>query len=496
MNTEPLRENHRVEFKRELTPELDLEKEVVAFLNSHEGGFIYIGIDKTGRRVGVVDVDGDMLKIKDRIKNNISPSAMGLFDVLEVEGPPGVLCIKVIVASGSEKPYAKKKYGLSEKGCFVRLGSAAEPMPTAMIERLFATRTRNSIGKIKAHRQALSFEQLRIYFEEKRKPLGRQFKTNLELTTEDGALNYAAYLLADENGMSIKVAKYRGKDRVHLIESNEYGYCSLIKAAKNVLDKLDLENKTAATITAKERRDVRLWSPIAVREAVINAIVHNDYTREVPPKFEIFADRLEITSACALPDGLTQAEFFEGYSIPRNKELMRVFKDLEMVEHLGSGLPRITEFFGPQCFHFTENFLRLSFPASRPVYEQEEAPVPQRVADPVTTQVTPQVEQLLRAMSGEQATDPMTPPVTGQVTGQVAGQVAGQVIRYPGLIGQAAWSRNALMEKLGLKGRDNFEKRYLAPALEAKLTERTLPDKPNSRLQQYRLTDKGRSLLK
>ncbi|PUE62535.1 hypothetical protein B9Z45_04250 [Limnohabitans sp. 2KL-17] len=55
MSTEPLRENHRVELKRELTPELDLEKEVVAFFNSHEGGFIYIGIDKTGQRVGVTE---------------------------------------------------------------------------------------------------------------------------------------------------------------------------------------------------------------------------------------------------------------------------------------------------------------------------------------------------------------------------------------------------------------------------------------------------------
>ena len=321
-------ETHRVEFKRELTPELDLEKEVIALLNSPEGGFVYLGIAKNGQRLGVADLDGDMLKVKDRIKHNISPSAMGLFDLVEEETPPGVHCIKIIVASGSEKPYAKRKFGLSEKGCFIRIGTAAEPMPVAMIDKLFASRTRNSIGKIKAYRQALSFEQLRIYYEEKRKPLGKQFKTNLELTTEDGALNYAAYLLADENGMSVKVAKYRGKDRVHLIEINEYGYCSLIKATKAVLDKLDLENKTASTITAKERIDVRLWNPVALREAVINAIVHNDYTREVPPKFEIFADRIEITSACALPEGLTQAEFFEGYSIPRNKELMRVFKDL------------------------------------------------------------------------------------------------------------------------------------------------------------------------
>jgi len=466
MSTEPLRENHRIELKVELTPELDLEKEVVAFLNSHEGGFIYIGVDKNGQRVGVADVDGDMLKVKDRIKNNISPSVMGLFDVLEEEDPQGVFCIKVIVASGSEKPYAKKKYGLSEKGCFVRVGSAVEPMPTAMIERLFANRTRNSIGKIKAHRQSLSFEQLRIYYEEKRKPLGRQFKTNLELTTENGALNYAAYLLADENGMSIKVAKYQGKNRVHLIESNEHGYCSLIKAAKAVLDKLELENKTASTITSKERIDVRLWNPVALREAVINAIVHNDYSREAPPKFEIFADRIEITSACALPEGLTPSEFFEGYSIPRNKELMRIFKDLEMVEHLGSGLPRITEFYGPECFHFTENFLRITFAASRPVHEME-----------AVEQVIPQVEA----------------PVEAPVEASVALTETDKKI-LAALV-KKTLGRSLLLSALDYNQPTGNYKASMVKLLQAGLIEYTIPGKPNSRLQQYRLTDQGKALL-
>lgn len=76
-------ETNRIEYKRELTPELDIEKEVVAFLNYKEGGYIYIGIDKDGSTVGVSDVDDSMLRLKDRIKHNISPSAMGLFDIAE-----------------------------------------------------------------------------------------------------------------------------------------------------------------------------------------------------------------------------------------------------------------------------------------------------------------------------------------------------------------------------------------------------------------------------
>ena len=155
-------ETNRIEYKSRLTRELDLEKEVVAFLNYREGGLIYVGIDKTGKVLGLQDPDGDVLKIKDRIKNNIAPSAMGLFDVV-IEKSEGKDIIKIIVASGSEKPYFKKKYGMTEKGCFLRVGTAAEPMPQMLIDKLFASRTRNSIGKIKAHRQDLSFEQLRIY---------------------------------------------------------------------------------------------------------------------------------------------------------------------------------------------------------------------------------------------------------------------------------------------------------------------------------------------
>ncbi|MDH5398650.1 MAG: ATP-binding protein, partial [Cyclobacteriaceae bacterium] len=272
MTTRP--ETNRIEYKSALTRESDLEKEVVAFLNYREGGVIYIGVAESGKIIGLNDPDGDALKIKDRIKNNIAPSAMGLFDVALKEHE-GKQIIKLIVASGCEKPYFKKKYGMTDKGCFIRLGTAAEPMPQTMIDKLFATRTRNSIGRIKAHRQDLSFEQLRIYYEEKKKPLNKQFKKNLELLTEDSLLNYAAYLLADENNLSVKIAKYNGKNRVDLIENNEYGYCSLLKATKSILDKIDLENHTATTITHRERKEQRLWNAIALREAIINALVHN-----------------------------------------------------------------------------------------------------------------------------------------------------------------------------------------------------------------------------
>ena len=72
-------ESNRIEFKRELTRELDIEREVVAFLNYREGGTIYIGICDDGTPIENHNIDNDMLKLKDRIRMGILPSPMGLF---------------------------------------------------------------------------------------------------------------------------------------------------------------------------------------------------------------------------------------------------------------------------------------------------------------------------------------------------------------------------------------------------------------------------------
>ncbi len=265
------------------------------------------------------------------------------------------------MASGRETPYYIKKYGMSQKGCYIRVGSSSEPMSQEMIETLFASRVRNSLSRIKSHRQDLSFEQLKIYYEEKGLRLNDKFTSNLELLTEEGDYNYVAYLMSDINGTSIKVAKYAGLDKIHLIENNEYGYCSLIKATKSVLNKLEIENRTAALITSTTRLEQPLWDKVALREAVINAIVHNDYTTENPPVFEIFSDRIEITSTGGLSVIKNIDDFFAGYSKPTSREIMRIYKDLELVEHLGSGLNRILNAYGKETFVIKQNYMRNVF---------------------------------------------------------------------------------------------------------------------------------------
>ena len=354
-------ETNRIELKRELTRDLDLEKEIVAFLNYHEGGMIYIGIDDNGRAVGVKDIDGDMLKIKDRIRTGISPSPMGLFDV-QTELIDDVRVIKIFIASGSEKPYYKIKYGLSERGCFIRVGTAAEPMTSKQIEDMYTKRIHRSLKNIPSPNKDLTFRQLHIYYDSQHLTLNDSFVRNLDLLTADGEYNYVAYLLADSNSISIKLAKYAGTDRDKLIENHEYGYCSLLKATDMVLNRLHVEDTVKSTIGYPYRTDTPLWNESAVRELVINAIVHNDYFNEVSPKFELFSNRLEITSTGSLPNGMTKTEFFNGVSNPRNKELMRIFRDVDLVESLGTGLLRVLKVYNEDNFVFMEHFTRVVIP--------------------------------------------------------------------------------------------------------------------------------------
>jgi predicted HTH transcriptional regulator len=187
-------ETNRIEFKEKYNE--NILKEVVAFLNYVGGGVIYLGIDKKGNTKGIDDLDKIQLLIKDQLRNNIVPSCLGLFDIV-AEKREGKSILKIIVASGLERPYYIKKYGLSEKGAFIRTASAAEPMTAQMIETLFSKRTRNSIGKIKSPLQDLTFEQLRIYYDSAGKTLNSQFAKNLELLNEDGYYNLVAYLMAD-----------------------------------------------------------------------------------------------------------------------------------------------------------------------------------------------------------------------------------------------------------------------------------------------------------
>lgn len=354
-----LQESNRIEFKVELNDKM--EKEIVAFLNNQEGGILYIGLDDDGHPTGIFDLDGEQLKIADRIKNNILPSTLGLFDIV-TEVVENVTVIKILVSSGLEKPYYIKNKGMSPSGCYTRIGTSSQSMTTAMIDDLYARRIHTTLRNIPSPRQDLKFAQLKIYYQERGLELNEQFASSLELLTPEGKYNYIAYLLADENGVSVKVAKYAGTDKVDLIENEEYGYCSLVKATNSVLDKMKIENVTHAKVTSGKRIEKNLIDTVAMREAIMNCIVHNDFSHEIPPVFEIFCDRIVMTSYGGLIPGQSEEDFFSCSSMPRNRELMRVFKDVGLVEQLGSGMSRILKAYDKSIFQISDHFIKVIFP--------------------------------------------------------------------------------------------------------------------------------------
>lgn len=326
------------------------------------GGNIYIGINDKGDIIGLNgNIDLLQRTIKDRIKDNIMPSTLGLYDVVTLE-ENGKKYIKVIIAHGSEGPYYIKGMGMTPDSCFIRVGSSIQSMPYDMINNRVNKRTRTSLRNIVSPKQNLTFSQLKIYYEEKGFNINNNFLKQLDLYTDDGKYNYNAYLLADNNTVSIKFGKYAGTNAVDLIENEDFGNCSLIKATKNILNKIEIENKIFTKIEYPERKEIKMYDFAAVREAVVNAIVHNDWSNEYAPKFEMFSDRLVISSNGGIQDSTTKEEFLEGFSLPKNKELMKVFNDLDLVEQMGTGIIRILQSYNKESFEFFPNFIRVTFP--------------------------------------------------------------------------------------------------------------------------------------
>lgn len=350
-------EDKRNEFKIKLTD--DFEKEVIAFLNT-DGGNIFIGVDDKGNISGNLgNVDLLQRTIKDRIRDNISPSTLGLFDVI-VNSLNGKNYIQVIVAKGSEQPYYIKGMGMTPDSCFIRVGSSVQSMTTQNILNLFSRRTRNSLKNIKSPKQDLEFKVLKIYYEEKGFEINNNFLRKLDFYMDDGSFNYMAYLLSDNNNISIQFAKYAGNDVTNLIENEDYGFCSLVKATDNILNKLQLENKTFTKIESTTRQEIKMFNFDAVKELVTNAIIHNDWSNGYSPKFEIFDNKLVISSNGGIQEGVNQEEFLEGFSNPRNPELMRIFRDLKFVEQLGTGIQRVLRVYPKDIFEFFPNHIRVT----------------------------------------------------------------------------------------------------------------------------------------
>lgn len=217
--------------------------------------------------------------------------------------------------------------------------------------------------------QELTFARLFTYYAGRGIALNQEtFAKNLGLLTQDGRYNLLAQLVSDDNRMPIRVSIFSGKTKADPLYSvREFGNTCLLVALDRVLDYIDVLNIVQADERDRvvERRDVPFMEPEPVREAVVNAFVHNLWISGNAPMFTVFSDRLEILSRGSLPPGQTIEGFFRGESVPVNQRLSDMFLQLHISERSGRGVPKITERYGCGCYEFRENSISLVIPFNR-----------------------------------------------------------------------------------------------------------------------------------
>ena len=358
-------ETDKIELKEKIND--SLLKEIEAFLNT-EGGTIYIGVNDSGKVIGLNNLDIQLRTISDIISDQIEPNAIDCARP-EVELIDDKLIIKITIKKGYASLYCIKKYGFSSNGCHFRVGTTCKSMTLEMIKQRLELGLSESDMMIRreSYLQNISFSKFKMLMLENGFHIEEgSFERNFKLRTNDGAYNYLAELLADENGIPFIFAKFKGKTKATFSERSDYGNQCVVLAYEKMKERLKLENICKTITNPRPRRDIYLYDMDAVNEALVNAIIHNDY-RISDPQVAFFDDRLEITSHGGLPNGLTKEEFFNGVSKPRNIELMNIFSRLGIVEHTGHGIPVIVEKYGKDAFEISSSYIRVIIPFNKEV---------------------------------------------------------------------------------------------------------------------------------
>jgi ATP-dependent DNA helicase RecG len=469
-----------------------------------EGGTLVIGKDDSGKVVGAPNAQRlleeipnkvrDLLGIVVRVQLREEPSvgAEPPKQYLEIEVDPSPTPIsyrgEYHVRSGSTKQqltgaalsaFLLRKFGRHWDGA---------PVPGVTVEDL----------------DPLAFRRFRKHARDrKRMPAEALTASPAELLerlhlTEAGMLKRAALLLFHEDaerwftGAYVKVGRFRGSG---VLYHDEF-HGSLFQQLDECLETL-LTKYLIAWISYEGVQRVETY-PVpreALREAIINALIHKDYTSGAPIQIRVYDDQLVIWNSGQLPPTWTAERLMQPHSSePRNPDLANVFYRTGLIEAWGQGYRRILD----ECREAGTTLPRAVHDGAGLGLEWEWVPPDEathQVTPQVTGQVTPQVEQ--PQVIGKTGASGSPPGATGEVAGEVTHQVTPQVEALLAALDVGGPLSGAeLRAALALKDRMHVQLAYLAPALEAGLVEMTLPDKPNSRLQKYRLTDAGKALLR
>ena len=342
-------------------------KEIVAFLNTN-GGDIIIGVDDSGKVVGINNIDETSKKISDMITDQIEPNPQAIISS-EIRYDEGKMILVVHVQKGVRPLYCQKKYGFSSAGCVMRIGTTCKNMTPEQIRIRYEKNFTDSdlMTITPARYNSISFKTLKVYYAEKGYHLeDSSFEANLNLRTPNGEYNLLAELLSDKNMIPLITVKFQGTDKASVSERNDYGSQCLLFSYEQIKNRLAAENICVSDTTVRPRIDRHLFDFDSVNEAVINALVHNDWNVS-QPLISFFCNRIEIFSHGGLPNGQTRNLFFRGISKPRNDMLMRIFLNMNLTEHTGHGVPTILSKYGEDAFDIGDTYILVTIPYDKDV---------------------------------------------------------------------------------------------------------------------------------
>ena len=347
-------ETEKIEFKKTTGELREGITSLASMLNKNGYGVLYFGVKDNGDVVGQQMGDRTLREISQAIANFLKPQVIPTIKH-ELIDDKNVIKIEV---RGSEIPYSA--YGRY----YMRSADEdRELSPTALKELMDRQTASDILTLIPAPVQTLTFNKLKIAYVTAGLTVDQTtFEDNTGLKNNDGKYNLMAFLLADENDISIKVVSFAGKDKTDLIKRNEYGGTCLVTAIDKVLDYMESINETMVTMGNHRRTEEKLFDMASFKEAWQNACIHTKWDKGNPPAVYIFSDRIEIISTGGLPVDLNREEFYKGISKPVNSKLQKIFGQLGYVEQTEHGIPLIISNYGKQAFDIMENFINVTIP--------------------------------------------------------------------------------------------------------------------------------------
>ena len=343
-------EGKTLEFKQNLQSLKGIVKTVVAFANT-AGGMIVIGVeDKTKKLIGVTNP----LLEEEKLANTISASVCPLLvpDIgIHTYRNKELIVINVPHSAG---PYYIKSEG-PEKGVYIRFGSTNRIVDDEMLQMLrnFAkNRYFDETPYIEGEVSDLDWDAINDSFHQVHKKVTMPIAESLGLVVKNGSTelpSYGGILLFGKDRLTlfpeaiIRCARFLGNTRVQFLDAADFKNY-LASAMEDSIKFIQRNTHLRFKIKTLKREDIPQYPLVALRESVLNAIVHSDYAAKgIYISIAIFDDRIEITNPGALPLGLTLEKALAGSSRIRNRVIAKVFHHLKLIEQWGTGLQKIIE---------------------------------------------------------------------------------------------------------------------------------------------------------